>query len=185
MAKAKVKSYGKEFERQVYSDFSKVPGISIDRIPDQVTKYKGSSQNICDFIAYKKPTLLYLECKSTHGASLSIYSEPKPDKKGELHGFYGNIRDNQWEGLLEKSKIPGVRAGVIIWFVDKDVTLYVPIEILNFMREQGYKSINFKIEPFILATEHGHRPMIAIPGKKKRTMFEYDFTNFFDTQDIQ
>lgn len=174
------KSYGKEFERQVYKNFSELEDISIDRIPDQVTKFKGSSQNICDFIVYQKPILLYLECKSVHGASLSIYSEPKPDKKGELHGFYGNIRDNQWEGLFKKAQIRGVRAGVLIWFVDKDVTMYVPIEALLMIRNSGKKSISYKEELFIACTEQGHRPMQIIPGTKKRVMFEYDFSEFFD-----
>ena len=167
------KNYGKEFERQVYKNFAECPGISIDRIPDQVTRYKGSSQNTCDFIIYQYPTLLYLECKTIHGASLSIYSEPKPDKKGELHGFYGKIRDNQWEGLLEKSKINGVKAGVLIWFVDKDVTLYVPIEELAAYRDLGNKSIRFDYWNI-------SRDAIMVPGKKKRIMFEYNFTEFFN-----
>lgn len=178
--KTKKKNYGKEFERQVYKNLSEVEGVSIDRIPDQVTKYKGSSSNICDFIAYKYPKLLYLECKSTHGASLSIYSEPKPDKKGELHGFYGNIRDNQWEGLLKKSELIGVRAGVIIWFVDKDVTMYVPIEVLKRLRDEGYKSIKYTDNDLIVYSDNQTLRIVApIKGKKKRTMFEYDFTDFF------
>ena len=174
------KNYGKEFERQVFKNFSEIESVSIDRIPDQVTRYRGSSSNICDFLVYCEPKLLYLECKSTHGASLSIYSNPKMGKDGKLHGFYGDIRDSQWEGLLKKSEIKGVRAGVIIWFVDKDVTFYVPIEILSYMRMQGQKSINFETEPYTLVTEHGERPMVAIPGTKKRTLFEYDFSNLFN-----
>ena len=182
MSKQKTKSYGKEFERQVYKNFSEVDGVSIDRVPDQVTRYKGSSSNICDFIVYQKPTLLYLECKSTHGASFSIHSVPKPDKKGELHGFYGDIRDGQWDGLSEKSKINGVRAGIILWFVDKDVTLYIPIEILNILRDNGFKSINYNIdtEKFISDTNYkGNKEIIKVSGNKKRTLFDYDFKNFF------
>ena len=185
----KQKSYGKEFERQVFKDFSRVNGVSIDRIPDQVTRYKNSSSNICDFIIFKYDQfsysrLIYLECKSTHGASLPIYSEPKADKKGELHGFYGNIRDNQWEGLVTKSKIPGVRAGVLIWFIDKDVTMYVPIEVLQKLREDGHKSIRFddNTKAFVHlnnANVSKHITAIRIDGKKKRTMFEYDFSQFF------
>jgi len=184
MAEIKRKSYGKQFERQVYKNLSEFPGVSIDRVPDQVTKYKGSSSNICDFIVYKYPTLIYLECKSTHGASLPIYSEPKPDKKGELHGFYGNIRDNQWEGLLEKSKIRGVKAGVLIWFVDKDVTVYYSIEALQYLRSCNRKSVRFDEDIDLLEYDMfvyegiANRRAIPIVGKKKRTMFEYDFNDF-------
>ena len=171
------KNYGKQFERQVYKNFSEVPGVSVDRIPDQVTRYKGSSSNICDFIVYEMPILLYLECKTTHGASLSISSNPKPDKNGVLHGFYGNIRDNQWNGMLDKCDIPGVRAGVMIWFVDKDVTMYVPIEVLQEMYAKGIKSINYNYDEWDCDTFCRH--IITIEGKKKRTMFEYDFSDFF------
>lgn len=175
--KPKKKSYGKEFERQVFKNFSQVDDVSIDRIPDQVTKYKGSSSNICDFIVYKKPTLLYLECKSVHGNTLSIYSVPKKGKDGKLHGFYGNIRDNQWEGLLEKSHIPGVKAGVLVWFVDKDVTMYLPIGALEYAKQCGDKSIRFDTNKFDLFADD---TIISIPAKKKRTLFEYDFSEFFN-----
>ena len=176
--KNRKKSYGKEFERQVFKNFSEVEGVSIDRIPDQVTRYKNTSSNICDFIVYKKPTLLYLECKSVHGNTLSIYSVPKKGKDGKLHGFYGNIRDNQWEGLLEKSQIEGVRAGILIWFVDKDVTIYLSISALEYARQCGDKSIRFDTDRFDLFSDD---TIIHIPAKKKRTMFEYDFSEFFNT----
>ena len=110
---------GKQFEEEVEKCLRRVKGVSIDRIHDQTTGYVGSS-NVCDFIVYKKPYLIYIECKSVHGNTLSIHSIPKPDKRGKLHGFYGNISDKQWEGLLEKSKIDGVMAGVLCWWIDKD-----------------------------------------------------------------
>lgn len=40
-------SYGKRFEDVVREAFEKVPGVSIDRLHDQTTGFKGSS-NICD-----------------------------------------------------------------------------------------------------------------------------------------
>ena len=87
---------GKQFESVVRSAFEKVPNVSIDRLHDQTTRFKGS-QNICDFIVYKEPYEYYFECKSVHGASLP----------------FSNITETQWNGLLEKSKIEGVFAGVI------------------------------------------------------------------------
>lgn len=38
---------GKQFENVVRQAFEKVPGVSIDRLHDQTTGFKGS-QNICD-----------------------------------------------------------------------------------------------------------------------------------------
>lgn len=124
---------GKQFEDHVRESFEKVPGVSIDRLHDQTSGFKGS-QNICDFIVYKEPREYYFECKSVHGNTLSIHSVPKPDKKGVLHGFYGNITDTQWEGLLKKSHIKGVTAGVICWWVDKDVTSFIPIQFLQLLK---------------------------------------------------
>lgn len=38
---------GKKFEDAIRESFEKVPGVSIDRIHDQTTGWKGST-NICD-----------------------------------------------------------------------------------------------------------------------------------------
>lgn len=173
---------GKQFEKKIRDAFEKVPGVSIDRVTDQTTKYLGST-NICDYIVYKKPYEYYIECKSVHGNTLSIYSIPKPDKKGVLHGFYGNISDAQWTGLLEKSKIEGVVAGVICWWIQKDITLFIPIQILEAERLEGKKSIKFDYENQFL----GYYPSseleiktIKILGEKKRVYFDYDMEDFFN-----
>ena len=68
-----VENRGKQFENVIKTAFEKVDGVSIDRLHDQTTGFKGSS-NICDFIVYKEPYEYYIECKSVHGNLLSIYS---------------------------------------------------------------------------------------------------------------
>ena len=73
---------GKDFERRIKEAFEKVPEVSIDRIHDQTTKFKGST-NICDFIVYKKPYEYYIECKSVHGNTLP----------------FSNITETQWKGI--------------------------------------------------------------------------------------
>lgn len=164
---------GKKFETIIKEAFERVPEVSIDRIPDQTMGHKGAS-NICDFIVYKKPYQYYIECKSVHGNTLSIHSIPKPDKKGVLHGFYGNITDTQWEGLVEKSKIPGVAAGILCWWIDLDETWFIPIGVLQDAREvMGDKSINLK-------HPHMQSEWVFIPGEKKRVFFDYDMSKFFE-----
>ena len=170
-------SRGKQFEQIIRETFSKVEGVSIDRLHDQTTGYKQSSTNICDFIVYKKPYEYYIECKTVHGNTLSIHSMPKPDKYGKLHGFYGNITDNQWEGMLEKSKIDGVFAGVICWWVDKDVTLFIPIQELEELFQHGNKSIRYDI-----ARTNG---IFEVCGEKKRIFFSYDMNVFFHRAEKQ
>jgi hypothetical protein len=156
---------GKEFEKIVQECFEKTPYVSIDRLHDQTTGYKGSS-NICDFIVYREPYEFYFECKSVHGNTLSIYSRPKLGKDGRFHGFYGNISDTQWEGLLEKSKIPGVIAGIICWWIDKDVTLFMPIQVL----QQYYDTTLVKS----IRYDNDDSRMITARGIKKRIYFDYD-----------
>lgn len=162
---------GKKFENAVRESFEKVEGVSIDRLHDQTTGYQGSS-NICDFIVYKEPYEHYIECKSVHGNTLSIHSIPKPDRHGVLHGFYGNITDKQWEGLLEKSQIAGVTAGILCWWIDHDVTLFIPIKTLNIWRTQtSVKSVRFDIY-------QKDFDVIKIGGRKKRVFFDYDMEAF-------
>ncbi len=144
---------GKQFEELVKSAFLKVPETSIDRIHDQTTGYLGG-RNICDFIVYHYPYEYYIECKSVHGNVLPLT----------------NITDRQWSGLLEKSEIDGVIAGVIVWFIDKDVTYFVSIEELQHAEGYGKKSIRYD-DLFI--------KKVNIAGKKKRVFFEYDMESFF------
>lgn len=148
-------SYGKKFEDVVREAFEKVPGVSIDRLHDQTTGFKGSS-NICDFIVYREPYEYYFECKSVHGNTLP----------------FSNITDTQWKGLLEKSKIEGVFAGVICWWIDKDTTLFLPIEELELEKQHGWKSIRYDI-----IQDNG---VIEIKGKKKRVFFDYDMESLLN-----
>lgn len=155
---------GKQFEDAIETAFKQCSDVSIDRLNDPAAGYAGI-RNICDFIVYRYPFQYYLECKSCHGNTLSIYSKD-PDKR------YGAITNNQWEGLEEKSPLPGVEAGVVVWFIDHDVTAYVPIEYLAALRLSGAKSLNIK------DIINCNIPHILVPGRKKRVLFEYDGNSF-------
>lgn len=146
---------GKDFEAKIKEAFEKVPNCSIDRIHDQVSGYAGSC-NIADFIIYKKPRMLYLECKCCYGNTLP----------------FSNITNNQWKGLLEKSEINGVIAGVVIWFIDLDKTIFISIQTLQQMKKDGLKSVNAKtFDPM-------EYEAIQISGEKKRIFFDYDMEKF-------
>lgn len=157
-------SRGKDFEHIIRDAFESVPGVSIDRIPDQTMGFKGAC-NISDFIVYKEPYEYYIECKTVHGNTLP----------------FSNISTNQWQGMLEKSKIPGVFAGVICWWVDRDVTRYIPIQLLNAEKRIGSKSIRYDYG-FAYFNESTCKvlPPIDIQGKKKRVFFDYDMEVFFN-----
>ena len=144
---------GKKFEQVVKESFLKVPNVSVDRIPDQTMKFKGAT-NVCDFIVYKRPHQYYIECKTVHGNTLP----------------FTNIKSNQWDGLLVKSKIEGVYAGVLCWWVDHDVTKFIPIQVLDHLKHLGSKSIRY---------DANLPSVIEVQGRKKRVFFEYKMNMFF------
>ena len=151
---------GKQFESIIREQFDAVPNVSVTRLHDQTTGFKGSS-NKCDFIFYRYPNQFEIECKSVHGASLA----------------FANITDTQWNELLKDSKVPGVIAGILVWFIDKDKTYFIPIHYLQFVRDKtGKKSINYKDCENGLCHE--------LKGKKKRVFFDYDVVGFLDSFDL-
>lgn len=141
---------GKKFEKIIYDGFKALPNVSIDRIPDQTMKYKGR-KNVSDFIVFRSPKQYYIECKTVHGNRLP----------------FANI--SQFDDLLAKDKIAGVKAGVLCWWVDKDVTKWLPIGYLSCLKELGDKSIRYD-------SEVGK----VISGRKKKIFFEYDLEPFFE-----
>ena len=155
---------GKQFEEVIKQAFLKVPGVSIDRLHDQTTGFANSS-NICDFIVYKEPYEYYIECKSVHGNTLP----------------FSNISETQWNGMIEKSHIQGVHAGVICWWVDKDFTAYIPIGLLSSLRNHDIdrKSVSYNfIKDYCNDIVKQFKP-IELTGKKKKVFFDYDMTEFF------
>lgn len=109
-------------------------------------------KNISDFIAYKKPYMYYLELKST--------KDPRMN--------FNYLSDNQYNGLLEKSKIDGVFAGVLINFRTEELTYYVDIRTIKSMKDAGLKSIS---------REDCEEVGILLKGTKKRVRFSYKLSN--------
>lgn len=152
---------GKDFECVIRKSFECVEGVSIDRINDNMAGFKGIA-SICDFVIYKYPIEYYIECKSVHGNTLP----------------FSNISKNQWNGMLEKSKIDGVFAGVMCWWIDKDVTLFIDIRRLEYLRNAGLKSIRYDNEEWTDL-------IVPIEGNKKRVFFDYDMEKFFKIMEIE
>lgn len=153
---------GKRFEDVIRKSFERVEGVSIDRLNDNTAGFKGIA-GICDFIVYKEPYEYYIECKSVHGNTLP----------------FSNITDTQWNGLLEKSKIEGVFAGVICWWVDKDITRFIPIQVLQMLKDDGKKSLNCYWDSCV-DVYNTRYPIPEIKGKKKRIFFNYDMGEFLE-----
>lgn len=153
-------NYGKKFEQVIRESFERVPGVSIDRLNDNTAGFKGIA-GICDFIVYREPYEYYFECKSVHGNTLP----------------FNNITDKQWQGMLEKSQIEGVFAGVICWWIDKDTTKFIPIQLLQYMKEfDKLKSYPYKFGGYLPK----QYTAVEIKGKKKRVFYDYDMEKFLN-----
>ena len=123
---------GKKFEQVIRDAFEKVPNTLVVRMPDPTMGYLGV-RNFCDFFVFRSPYLYCIECKSIHGNTFP----------------FSNITKNQWEGLLEADKIEGIIAGVIVWWVDHDITGFLDIGDLAVMKEMyNTKSIRYDAETF-------------------------------------
>lgn len=150
---------GKDFENVVLKAFENLKDVSIDRLIDPMGGYKGV-RNISDYIIYRKPYELYLECKTCYGNTLP----------------FSNITQNQWIGMLNKSGIDGCIAGVMIWFIDHNRTIFIPIQVLETAQILGLKSVNIKH----LDEDVWDGNYYDIQGTKKRIFFEYDMNRFLN-----
>ena len=74
--------------------------------------------------------------------------------------------------MLAKSLKRGVIAGVMIWFIDHDLTVWVSIDMIVTLIGFGHKSLNIKDLDKI--------PHLIVPGEKKRVYFEYDMNKFLE-----
>ena len=149
---------GKDLEDQFKTQIEYLQSVSLDRLPDPSGGFLGV-RNICDFTAYKYPFEYFIECKAFSGNTLN---------------FKSAITSNQWQGMTEKMKVEGVMAGVLVWFIDYDRTVYVPILELVKLRDSGSKSLNIK------DIQEMNVNYIEMEGKKKRVFFVYDMEKFVE-----
>ena len=143
---------GKDFEQEFRNSLESLPDVSFDRLPDPMAGYSGI-RNICDFSMFHSPDMFYLECKCLYGNTLNYKSA---------------ITADQWRGMTEKSKIKRCVAGVCVWFIDYDLTVFVPIQALNEHRADGAKSLNISD-----ITSNDSIKHFIIDGVKKRVLFSY------------
>ncbi len=142
---------GKQFEGKVKEDLERLPDISLERLPDQMSGYRGS-KNVCDYLMYRYPYFYYLECKTTNENTFPLAAL------------------SQYDELLARKGRRGVRSGVILWFVKHDKVVYVPIATFQRIKEAGLKSVNIKM---LNSDEY---KIIVIPSVKKRVFMDSDYS---------
>ena len=122
-------------------------GYSFDRIPDQMTGKKGST-NICDFVLFKSPYQYYIESKSTW----------------EDRFNFSMLTDDQYKGLLKKSQIQNVFGVVVVLFASYQRAFIIDIREIDSLVQSGKKSLNIKkIDKWGIA----YKEIQTIPSKKQ------------------
>jgi len=144
---------GKQFEQQIRKAFEEVSNTSVYRLQDSMGGYAGVA-NICDFIVYHRPIQYFIECKCHYDNTLP----------------FSCITTNQWQGMLEMSKIDGVVAGVMVWYIDHGRTYFVPVQVLERLKNEGQKSLNIKNLP---------PDVIEIQGSRRQILYDYSMYEFF------
>ncbi len=150
---------GKKFEDRFRKDYKQCfPNTFIYRLPDQQSGYAGGgSQNPCDFICYPGSLELMVECKAHKGASIPFSKIP------------------QYERMLDYKGLHKTFPGVVVWFYEKDIVIWVSIEEMEKMVLAGEKSIGLRMLQNKNDNEKAYN-IITIPSTKLRAFMESDYT---------
>ena len=148
---------GKKFENRFKIDWvESVNDSFIYRLNDQMSGYLGSS-NVCDFICYKYPNIFLIDAKSIQGNTLP----------------FSDLR--QYDQMLEYKNIKGVRVGFIVWFVDHDKVLWIPVQTMEKIQKEGLKSYNIR-----KMFGNDDYPILEIPSYKLRTFMKSNYSELIN-----
>lgn len=143
---------GKIFEDKFKENWKNCfPNTFIYRLPDQLTGFKATSQNPCDFFCFNGRKMFMIECKSHKGSSIPFNAMP------------------QYERLLEYKNILNVYPGFIIWFREKDKIIWADINVVEKIYNDGNKSIQLRM------LDNNDYDLKELPSVKKRVYLDTDY----------
>lgn len=158
------RSFGKQFEQKFRENWiTSMPGSFILRLNDQVSGYNNSN-NLSDFICFTKGILFPIETKSIQKVSFP---------------FTNLVQYDRMEAVCD---LEGVLPLVVMWFVNSDRVLAVPIKTIRKMKKHGLKSLN----PNTVDREKYY--MVDIPSVKLRTFMNSDYsclTSMLSNEEIE
>jgi len=144
---------GKKFETVFKQDWKACfPGTFLYRLPDQVSGYKTTSQNPCDFLGFNNGLLWMLECKETKEGTINFAKIPQ----------LARLKD--YIGLTD------VQPYIIVWFSKHDKVIACHASEALKMQADGKKSISLKM------LDDKSYNIIDLPSVKKRVFLETDYT---------
>lgn len=150
-------SRGKKFEDRFKSDWvESVPDSVCYRLYDTMSGYMGQ-RNVGDFICYKYPNIFLIDTKSIQGNTLP----------------FSDLR--QYDQMLEYKNIKGVRVGFVVWFVDHDKVLWIPVQTMEKIQKEGLKSYNIR-----KMFGNDDYPILEIPSYKLRTFMKSNYSELIN-----
>jgi hypothetical protein len=154
---------GKKWEDKFRDTYKKqFSGTLIYRLPDQQSGYAGGgSSNPCDFLCYPGNCVLMVECKAHAKASIPFSAIP------------------QYERLLDYKSLKNVYPGVLVWFYEKDIIIWVSIEEMEKMVKDGEKSIGLRMIDEKKPYKKSYN-IIKVEAQKLRTFMEADLISLVE-----
>lgn len=147
------RNHGKKFEQQFEHDWKvSFPDTFLLRLPDQQSGYYGTSRNICDYIAFTNKQLFLIECKSIKGNTFPL----------------SNL--TQYDKLIKYAAINDVNIFIVVWFIEHEKVLAIPLSTFTKLHEDNKKSYNIKM------LQDNEYFAINIPSTKKRAYLTSDYT---------
>ena len=128
-----------------------MPNSVCYRLYDTTAGYH-SIGNVADFICYSYPNMFMIDCKSSEGNTIG----------------FAAIR--QYDQMLKYKGIKGVHVGIVWWSIDNNKVIWVPIETLEQIKNEGKKSYNIKM------LSDPNYDSYEIPSKKLRTFMKTDYS---------
>lgn len=146
-------NYGKEWEDHFEKDWkTSFPKRLILRLKDDTSHYFGASKNPCDYVCHVGTKVFMIECKCCYGNTFNFH------------------KLSQYDLLITYKDVIGVKAGVMLWFIDHDTVMFVPIETIEQMKNDDCKSINInKLDKY-------KDTIVYIPSTKLRVFMRCDYS---------
>jgi len=150
MAEDSGKLWESEFRKAWTVSFPKPIGW-VYRLPDQMSGYRDTSGNPSDFFAHAYGLLFLVECKTHKGASIPFSAIP------------------QYPRLLEHKGYNDIIPGILIWFSEKDIVIWVDINEAEKMYNNGEKSIGLRM------LNDDQYKILILPSEIKRKYPKVDY----------
>ena len=140
---------GKKFESIFRKDWGNCfPGTFLYRLPDQVSGYKQTSTNPCDFLAFNNGILWMLECKETQEGTINFAKIPQLDR---LKDYIG---------------LENVEQFIIVWYSNHDKVIACPASEALKMKADGKK-----LEEALQNVELTYKELVAISNDMLAPLF--------------